>query len=458
MYTFEKDVFNMSMFINYLTYIKDKYGVNHSEILDELALNGIIMTKSCLSHKLKGDRQLVFEEFECILNVLNPTVSETKKLRFLYQNYEYGESKYEEVIAVKDFIEQFADDNVLQIHRKEIDLASVSLVDETMMSSVLYQVLSNGWTSDVVKIMCQPDNKQLSDILLNLSDKATVQVRQIVRFNSDYKSDNNSYNIKCLGMLNRIIMHNENHSVRYFYNNMDLIINSTTLFPFFVSTNEYVLLISYDYKKGYLVHEPSFVSEYRTQFDQIYQSAQELYQRIENDIEYMQLCYKIEQEGIKEFYTLQYHPCIRFNGNTTLSASILKDDYPFKDDVMQFLQASWANGEKIKGYHMYSPYGEKDFFNRGITTDMSPLIFNPVPPESRQPIMRKLKENKTQLAIRLKEDFVQIPHRLSIVCYDSGIVLFSIRGQYGIRLVLKERSLYKSMMKFCEYAIKYEQE
>lgn len=417
------------------------------------------MTKSCLSHKLSGERQITNSEFESIIKAFSPSIAEEQKLRFLFQNYEFGEERYEEVIEIKKYIEEFADDDIIQINSTGVDLNYVSVInDESMLNEIMYEVLLHSWAKDQIDIMCQPDYKHLTDILLNLSNREHALVRQIVRFNNDYKGDRNAYNIGCLGTLNRIVIHNEKHSIRYFYSNLDTIINITSIFPFFVATKKHLLLLSNDYKRGYLVHEPSAVAEYHRQFDELYSRGQELYQRIENDIEYMQLCYKIEQEAVHEFYTLQYHPCFRFNGDIKMTTHSLKKEFPFKEDVIQFLLASWENGKRLKGFHMYSPHGETDFLQNGITTDMSDLIFNAIPKGDRQLLINKLKENKTQLAIKLKDDFIKIPYRLSIVCYDSGIVLFSIRGQYGTRLVLKEHSLYKSMMKFFEYAIKYEQE
>ena len=88
---------------------------------------------------------------------------------------------------------------------------------------------------------------------------------------------------------------------------------------------------------------------------------------------------------------------------------------------------------------------------------MSTALFNPVAEHDRPVILEKVKNNKTQIDIEINDSFIRIPYALSIVCYDSGIVLISYRGANGSRLLLKERSLYKSMMNFFKYMCEYEQ-
>ena len=445
-------------FIDYLKFLREKYEVSSTELLDELSASGTKIKKSSLSHKLSGERKITREELEIIITVLQLSVAEEHKLRELYKVYDFGESEFEEVKLIKEYIEQFDNDTVIQIAESDVDIESVTEInDDRLLASVIFKLLSRCWGTESIVIMCQAEFTKLVDVLLNLSSQKPSRVSQLVCFNNDYKSDNNIYNIKSLGILDKLVTHNPEYRIRYFYDKVNARTNPLTVFPFYIVAGNKLLLLSYDYKSGYLVHDTAFVNKYKAEFERVFELGSNLFQIVDNDIEYMQLCAEFEKTANERFYPLQYHPCIRFNGDVRITSSCVKTDIPFSGEILKFITASWENPHEINGYHIHSAMGTKDFLEHGITTDMSKSLFNPVAEKERSVLLEKVKNNKTQIDIEINDSFIRIPYALSIVCYDSGIVLISYRGANGSRLLLKERSLYKSMVNFFEYVCRYEQ-
>jgi hypothetical protein len=73
-------------FYEYLDLLQKKYGTSNTELLEELAAAGVRISKSNLSHKLKGERRLTDEELDVFIQTVCPTGSEETTLRALYKN------------------------------------------------------------------------------------------------------------------------------------------------------------------------------------------------------------------------------------------------------------------------------------------------------------------------------------------------------------------------------------
>ena len=63
-------------YYEYLEQLQKKYGTTNTELLEELAAAGIRISKSNLSHKLKGQRRMTDEELEVFIQTVCPTGSE----------------------------------------------------------------------------------------------------------------------------------------------------------------------------------------------------------------------------------------------------------------------------------------------------------------------------------------------------------------------------------------------
>lgn len=444
-------------FLEYFKFIQEKYQIPNNELLEELCRSNISITKSNLSHKLNGDRKINEEELNVFIDVIRPSIAEEEKLRDLFKIYLFGEAEFEEVKLIKEYIEQFDDNATVIFAERALKLDSISEInDEKLLGEIVFALLSDSWSKNTIKILCQPEYRKMIDTLIYLSGIESAKVEHIVCFNNDYKSDSNIYNIHCLRTLDKLAIKNQYHSIRYFYDKVNARANVLTVFPFFIVTDERVLLISHDFKSGYLSSEKQLVIKLKSEFDRIYAQTQELFQIINNDIEYIQMCAEIEKKTQKEFFTLQFHPCVLFNYDAQITKSCIKDEFQYKEELFDVLSSRWSGLNNIKGYHVHSPLGTQDFMENGLTTDMSTDIFNPVSKIDRNVVMNKIRTNVEQVEIEVSERFIKIPRLLSIACYDSGTVLISYKDTNESRLIVRERSLYKSMMNFFKYVYRFE--
>ncbi len=444
-------------FITYLDMMQEKYGTTNAEILEELRMQGIAITKSNLSHKLKGDRMMSDKELDVLLQVIRPTASEEETLRRLYRIYQFGERNFEEVQRIKAYIEQFEDDTTVLFSPPSVDLSTVSDInDETLLADTMFAVLSEAWGREPIRIFCQPDCKPLMDMLQYLGRTQPAEIAHLVCFNNDYKSDKNAYNIQCLSVLDKLVIRNIHYGVRYFYDNVSAKTSIFSPLPFFVAVQDKILLLSADCKTGYLTKERGLVDRMNREFEQMYVKAQELFQVMGNELEFMQICAELEQQIHEKYYTLQYHPCVVFNQNADITARSIRDDFPYKEELLQIFVSRWQSCAKGHALHLHTQGGLQEFLSTGMTSDMDPAVFQPATPEDRQYVLEHMADNHRNAAIN--DAFVKVPKGLEIVCYDNGTVMISYKysNQAAPRLLMRERSLYKSLMQFLEYVLKYE--
>lgn len=441
-------------FLEYLKMLQEKYDVTNSEILLELSDSGNTISKSNLSHKLSGDRALSNNELNAIIRVISPSVAEEEQLRTLYKIYLFGERKYDEVLLINEYIEEFDDETTVLFTYKPIELTEIAdISDEKLLADVVFSILSDVWTKGKIKIFCQPEYKKMIDSLIYLSGISNSAVEHIVCFNNDYKADSNIYNIKCLKTLDKLVIKNHSHHIKYYYDKINSRANSFSIYPFFIIAGQYALLISYDFKIGYLIKENRFINCLSNEFDRIFSSSQELFSLIDSDLDYLKLCSELENGVRNRFYTLQYYPCLIFNGNEDITRNCIKDSFEYKDNVITLIKKRWETLDNVKGYHLYHPLGMEEFLKTGLTIDMSGSIFKPVSLENRELLIKMIRKHHNQMIYEINKSFLHIPKGLSMVCYDSGIVLISykINNSNEARLVIKERSIYKSMLNFFEY-------
>lgn len=452
---FEREIHKMN-FVEYLKKIKQKYGISNTEMLEELNKNNLSMGKSALSHKLNGERPIDKKEFDIILRVLGLTVSEELKLKSLYKIHCIGEKKYEEIQCMKEFVELFNEEVVPYIPQQKTHVGDTIRIDNNqMMNSVLYTVMNEVWGKSKIRVLCQPEYRTLSDILISLAiQKGKADIEQIVCFNNSEKRETNEYNIRNIKTLCNIVMRNNNHKIRYYYDDIQSHINEFSLFPFMVISDKYVTLITSDFESGYCFHDNQLAEYLSARFNDLYNKSQPLFEEIHNDLEYLKVSMEMEQSTYKEFYTLQFHPCVLFEGNLEYAQRKIKDSFPYKEEMIELYMKRISYSNQYKSYHIYSQDGMEDFLATGRTLDLSEALFHPLDIEERKAIVEHLKnasQNKNGYAI--SGNALKIPKILTIACYDNGNIIIGYKNPdfAGYQWIIKERSMWKSMMTFLKY-------
>jgi len=444
-------------FIEYLTFLREKYNANNTEILEELRVNNIDITKSYLSHKLKGERKITPEELTVIIDVIRPSVAETNKLMELYNIVQFGEDRFQEVMYIKEYIEDLSDETVIHFEAEIDSLDNISVIDnEKTLGNVLYHLLDKSWGKETIKVFCQPDFRKLIDEFIFFSQRSPSDIEYLVCVNNDYKSDSNLYNINLLRYLGKIFKHNYMLNVRYFYDKINSRANDFSIFPYFIAFGDKLLMIDHNFKTGYLSSDPKYNEIVIARFNYMFENSKRLFEVIDDVAEYMQLCTRLELSCKKKFYTLQFHPCVLFTGEKRLTDDHIKDSFELKDTLVSNIGARAAN-KKITGYNLHSANGTKDFIETGETCDMSPLYSIPFSEAERKEVLQRIRKSKNHVDVELTSDFITLPKDIFIGCYDTGSVIISYKSKLNenSRFIINERGLYKSLYNFFEYMMNF---
>lgn len=95
--------------------------------------------------------------------------------------------------------------------------------------------------------------------------------------------------------------------------------------------------------------------------------------------------------------------------------------------------------------------------NSGLADDWPSNLCKPIPEEFRSNVILNDENNLYHKGIQVKEGFINFPKNLMLACYDNGTVLISYKKSLTQpRMVLTERSLYKTIKLFFDYIMRFE--
>lgn len=438
--------------ISYIRHLQEKYSITQTNILYEFVCRNIPMNKGSLSHKLKGERELSRKELDTILNVLQCTSAERKEALRLFKIHKLGEVKYDELICMKNYIENFVEERIPFIYEKNVSLDySIHLSNEKMLNSYIFELLKKAEDNSRVNIICQSDYQVLSSVLIHLYSRVAPRVKQLVCLNNSGKSENNTYNIRLIKTLNNLVARNYKHHVHYYYDDISSHLNSYTFYPYMITLNDMAIMISSDYKQGVFIKDLNIVNGINSQFDTIFNQSNDLFEVIENDFEYMKQCVMFESAGFEEMFALQYHPCTILNGNPFLADVVIKEEMPLRNEILEMYKNRLKMYKNKKQCFIYCDEGMDDFLKNGLTTDMSTEIFKPVPDVDRKNLAIRMQINRENVINKsIPATLLNIPKELTIMCYDNERIIVGYKHpdfhNSGVRLITKERSIYKSML------------
>ena len=444
-------------FIQYFKALQKKYPITQKEILHEFNCNKDLMNKGTLSHKLNGKRDISIEELEIILRMLRCTSEERKEVLRLFKISKLGDLAYEELICMKNYIENFVEERTPFIYEKNVSLScSAYLNNEKMINSYIFKLLKTAEEDTCINIICQSDYPTLSSVLIHLYSRVTPNVKQIVCLNNSGINENNTYNIRLIKTLNNLVARNCKHHVRYYYDEIFSHLNSYTFYPYMITLNDMAIMISSDYKQGIFIKDLKSVNGLNAQFDTIFNQCNDLFEVIENDFEYMKQCVMFESAGFEEMFALQYHPCTILNGNPFLADVVIKEEMQLRNEILEMYKNRLKMYKNKKQCFIYCEEGMDDFLKRGLTTDMSTEIFKPVPDVDRKNLAKRMQTNRENVINKsIPATSLNIPKELTVMCYDNERIIVGYKHpdfhNSGVRLLTKERSIYKSMLLLLKY-------
>lgn len=441
----------------YLVYLQKKYSTSNTEILQALNRSGGAISKSNLSHKLSGERSISIQELEIMIETICPSSSEEYELRRLYRVFDFGENNYEEFMSIKNYIEHISDPNTVRFCVSCSDLDAVEDIrSEQLLINVLFTVLESAWQQKKpVRIFCQPQFDALLDMISSLSMDSPCDLRHLVCINNDSSEAYYSNNMSCLFAADRLSRRNPAYQVRFYYSNADVIANRYTVFPFYIVTEDSLVLVAPDFKSGFLCRKQALIRRYLNQFDLMFSDSKLLLSRSPNEMEFLRDMTELETLAKKEFFVLN-NGFSFLNGLDipTLEKCLLKN-HPYRDEILDLQSQRIGQFSRVYGHYFHIQDNREAFMKDGVFSRIVSRFVRPVPPAFRSTVVNRTINSSYENRL-IHPGVVEMSPSFVIACYDNGMVLIAHYDTDWILLESGEKKLYQSVRNFFQYLMKYE--
>ncbi|HEX2986519.1 MAG TPA: helix-turn-helix transcriptional regulator [Caproiciproducens sp.] len=223
-----------------------------------------------LIHKfIKGERlpsgRNVVEKLSSVL-LLTP--EETKKLTESFYFSKMGAQVYARYRLVADLLgrlqqalptgnpSEYFDPPPFPPHCSE---AYGSLCVNGLVKTVLEQEASK--PAGRIRMIVQPEYRFLYDILsLSAANHRELKIEQILCLESSYTGDDSFYNLRCFQTVLPVLLSGCDYRLGCYYDKVSCHVNSMSLLPYMILTENTAIRISYDISYAFLSHDPDYLS------------------------------------------------------------------------------------------------------------------------------------------------------------------------------------------------------
>lgn len=443
-------------FYEYLDMLQKKYGTTNTELLEELAAAGIRISKSNLSHKLKGERRLTDEELDIFIQTVCPTASEESELCALYKVAQFGEDHYKEVEVIRRGINSLSDDSVLRIPEDLPDPAAhTDIRGEKNLKDMILAILRDAWGRGAVFIQCPAKFRGLSDAICANSYRCASEVKHLICIdNSDGNSLDDDY-MQTVFSADKIACFNIAYEARYYYDNVNIVGDGFIPFPFFLVTDRYLLLIAHDFKSGFLLRDDKVIERYREEFNRAYKKCQPLMRRTDGVMESLWTISGLEESCTKQYFVLRHGVSYLQGLDDSLLKTCLPEDLPDRDALLPMLKREISAAGNPLCCVLHTDTDADAFLQNGVLMDLPGSLMLPVPRFSRAQLIRRASQSGSDTR-RVSAGFLEIAPNVSVSCYDNGTVALVHFGTEPHCFTITEHKFCNAVRSFFTYLLELE--
>lgn len=399
-----------------------------------------------------------------LLETLNLPPQEFDLLWREYIRARMGEDTYERNRAVIDLMESFG--NISRISIKSFyqhEIPGIKTVENHM--DLIYMVRAvmeqEAMRQDgYIRIIMQADIPILSNILPGLcQNNKQLRIDHIICMNQNTGNDEKQeqlYNIRMLKYLMPIVVfgNSKNYKVYHFYDSVKSHFSKTSLLPYMVLTQEYVICMNVEMTKGIIYREREFLDLFGKLFSELKQSCRMLLKRIEDESEIFQYHASGEYMG-DVIYTIAQQPCF---GMLKVDGLVRKYYRQGNEPYRVMLENALKKNEKImssgqiKIVSYCTKTGLQRFAENGIVDEIPGEVYRTLELQDRKNILKNLLEmietGKYELYL-LEESEITFPKELFIVSYGiADAILMYLSEKEKARFLICETSLTKIIYDF----------
>lgn len=443
-------------FYEYLDLLQKKYGTSNTELLEELAAAGVRISKSNLSHKLKGERRLTDEELDVFIQTVCPTGSEETTLRALYKIAQFGEDRYKEVEVIRRGVNRMSDDSVFRIPEDLPDPAAhTDIRGEQPLKHMILAILRDAWGRGAILVQCPARFRGLSDAICANSFRCASEVKHLICIdNSDGNSLDEDY-MQTVFAADKTACFNIAYEARYYYDHVNIIGDSFIPFPFYLVTDRYLLLIAHDFKSGFLLRDDKVIARYREAFQTAYAKCPPLMRRADGVLDSLWTLSGLEESCTKRFFVLRHGVSYLQGLDESLLKTCLPDDLPDREALLSMVKREISAAGNHMRCVLHTDTDADAFLQNGVLRDLPGSLMLPVPRFNRAALIRRASQSGNDTR-RVSAGYLEISPNISIHCYDSGTVALVHSGTEPHCFTITEHKFYIAVRSFFTYLLELE--
>ncbi|MCI8465292.1 MAG: helix-turn-helix transcriptional regulator [Lachnospiraceae bacterium] len=399
------------------------------------------------------------ERMTKLFDALNLTAEEYTELWELYLEERLGKEQYGLTKKMLDFLSSFREVSRLKaVVRMEYSEPEVCLVEGSADLKYLIRAMMEqeaARPSGHLRLFLQPECQEVMDALKNgFKINSKFAAEHIVCLEKEKKTDN----IRLLQKMIPVILSQKqaDYRVYYYYDRVAAHLNSFSLMPYFIITEDCVLNLDYELEHGLIYREPEVRDFFVRRFDQMADGCRPLYERLTQEKELM--AYYLQAKEANHFYCIGSQPCLGYLEAAEGIGRYLKGEMgrvaeALKNRIKRDRERMLRQECRVVSY--FTAEGIRRLMEEGVLEELpDEMMKDALEPEDRQAALQELIERAEDGFYEphlIQEKKYRYPGGVMIDAYSfDDVVLYYYAEDMKGCFMMQESSLARLFYEFLE--------
>lgn len=327
--------------------------------------------------------------------------------------------------------------------------------------SITKQILEQELNEEhlVIKMLLQPDYSEFIKLLnIIFQEKSDCEVNHIICFQKNTNFENEEpYNLQCLYLLMPMLINKYSYFPRYYHGmpNQDM---SMLAMPYFIITEQYLLLYSYNMSNLILTSDEDIKIYYKKFYEEAYKKSNILVNIIDNFHDYIEFLYNAETVPHEKEHYLYIEPCAGHHLSKECNSEIIKEEVNNRQTIVNLLNARadiWqSNNTKIIDYFYFDAF--IDEMQTGKALEAYSEMYNSLTPNHKNTMINNVINdiNKGRLdIIIIKPDKFKLTEYIEVMAYENNVCSLVVKlPKNDVKLiVIKDPELMYAFFDFLDW-------
>ncbi|HIR14052.1 MAG TPA: hypothetical protein IAB31_09045 [Candidatus Choladousia intestinavium] len=412
------------------------------------------LERTGIRRMLSGERLPKPELFQAFVDALTLTPAELRKLSELYERQRIGEERFQNRIFIGNMLAYIGELQNFQKRKLDHVLENWEIPEKPVASlsnhmEIIYMIqwilqTEKGCVYSNIPMDC-PDFFQLLQQEFSMRKNTCFFCHFLAVLKKSEISFDVNYNLRLMKNILPFALQDETDYHPFYYYSNFCGRDSVALYPFYLLSSNYLLLLGEDFHRGILYRDKIILESYHQEIRRVMDRAKPFIYK-ENDPRrsmeyYMRKCISVSQP----IYMLEYYPCIFQGYDRDLFAPFVKDG----EAVLPLAEAAEQLVNAVVKYKPFDSFLSKEglerFVRLGELSGQFTQVLHPFSKEARREILRRIEERCRTGAYRLhllSEKLLNPFPRIGLELYENRtLALISCAGTNSY-LVLEEKTLF----------------